>query len=181
MRVISHLKRYIWAKIKILLNPLLNELIQENINNRIRVWGDPSRLRIHQTAAMVNTLINTRSGYIDIDEFTFTGHGVSIVTGTHNYNKFLNERMTDIPRYGGDIRIGKGVWIGSSALILGPCVIEDHAVVAAGSVVIPNTHIESYAIYGGVPARFIKTINITRQTDTADEAVDFCINQKQIF
>ena len=64
-----------------------------------------------------------------------------------------------MPKDGGDIRIGKGVWIGSNAIILGPCNIGDHAVVAAGSVVIPDTQIESLAIFGGVPARYIKTID----------------------
>lgn len=106
---------------------------------------------------MVNTLFNTSSGNIVIGDYTFTGHNASIITGTHCYEKFLAERM-GFPITGGDIKIGKGVWIGTNAVILGPCKIGDHAVVAAGSVVTPNSKIEPGVIVAGIPARIVKRL-----------------------
>ena len=109
---------------------------------------------------MVNTLFNTSSGNIEVGDYTFTGHNVSIITGTHEYEDFLFKRMGAIPKKGRNIVVGKGVWIGSNAVILGPSNIGDHAVIAAGSVVIPGTKIPPYSIFGGIPARELKMIDI---------------------
>ena len=105
---------------------------------------------------MVNTLFNLSAGTITVAEYTFAGHNVSIITGTHEYNLLLQERMCDIPRDGRDIEIGKGVWIGSNAVILGPCRIGDHAVIAAGAIV--TTDVEPFTIVAGVPAKPIRRI-----------------------
>lgn len=136
----------------------ISPVVQEIINNRIRVWGDPKRLKIAPTASMVNTLFNTSSGYIEVGDYTFTGHNVSIITGTHEYQSFLAERKTTVPDSGRDIIIGKGVWIGSNCVILGPARIGDHTVIAAGSVIIPKTDIPSGVIVGGIPGKIIKKI-----------------------
>lgn len=54
----------------------------------------------------------------------------------------------------GDIEIGNDVWIGLNVIIISGVTIGDGAVIAAGSVVTKS--IPAYAIYGGVPAKFIK-------------------------
>jgi acetyltransferase-like isoleucine patch superfamily enzyme len=108
---------------------------------------------------MVNTLFNLSSGQISVGEHTFTGHNVSIITGTHDYQSLLADRLTDIPASGRDITIGQGVWIGSNAIILGPCTIGDHAVIAAGAVVTAGSQIPSRAIVAGVPAKIVKQID----------------------
>lgn len=159
--ILEHLVQHILASI-------LEPLVQHIITSRIRLWGDPQRLKIAPTAAMVNTLFNTSSGYIDVGNYTFTGHNVSIITGTHRYESFLSERMLDVPSSGRDILIGKGVWIGSNAIILGPCKIGDHAVIAAGSVVLAGTEIPPGTIVGGLPAKTIKTISIAQQLRVPD-------------
>lgn len=142
-----------------LLNYVDAEKIIQNIHlKKITVWGDPSKLNVDATAQMVNTLFNTASGRIVIGEYTFAGHNVAILTGTHNYNSFLLKRQQDVPRDGNDIKIGRGVWLGSNSTILGPSTIEDHAVVAAGAVVAPGSYIEKFTIYGGIPARLIGKI-----------------------
>jgi acetyltransferase-like isoleucine patch superfamily enzyme len=140
--------------IRRLLRRLLRSVVLDIINHEIRVWGDPARVRIARSAKMVNTLFNVMSGTVTVGEHTFTGHNVSIITGTHDYHKLMERRMCDVPREGRDIRIGKGVWIGSNAVILGPCVIGDHAVIAAGAVVIDD--VPAHAVVGGVPARMIR-------------------------
>jgi len=52
------------------------------------------------------------------------------------------------------IKIGKHVWIGTGAIIIGGIIIEDYAVVAAGSLITKN--IPKGAIVGGNPAKIIK-------------------------
>jgi acetyltransferase-like isoleucine patch superfamily enzyme len=138
----------------------LSPLVIEIINRQIRVWGDSKRIKIASTAQMTNTLFNTSSGCITVGDYTFTGHNVSIITGTHQYELLLSERMISIDASGRDIEIGKGVWIGSNALILGPCTIGDHAVIAAGAVLLSGTEVPEGAVFAGVPAKMVKTIAV---------------------
>ena len=122
---------------------------------------------------MVNTLFNTISGYISIGDYTFTGHNVSIITGSHKYNFFLEQRMNEVSKSGGDIKIGNGVWIGSNALILGPCNIGDHAVIAAGCLVPPNSNIPAGHVVAGIPAKTIKVIPEIQSIKISDTKNDF--------
>ena len=57
----------------------------------------------------------------------------------------------DLGDVGGDIIIGDNVWIGAGAIILPGVRINEHAVVAAGSVVTKD--VEANIIVGGVPAK----------------------------
>ncbi|REE73006.1 maltose O-acetyltransferase [Rhodococcus wratislaviensis] len=52
------------------------------------------------------------------------------------------------------VRIGRDVWIGAGAIILGGVNVGDCAIVAAGAVV--TRSVEPFAIVGGNPARQIK-------------------------
>ena len=140
---------------------LLRPIVVDIVNRQIRIWGDPSRLKVAASANMVNTLFNVTSGAISVGDATFTGHNVCIITGTHDYHLFLEERKGNVPRTGRDIQIGKGVWIGSNAVILGPCTIGDHAVIAACSLVLDD--VPPYAVVAGIPARVIRTIEPRRQ------------------
>jgi acetyltransferase-like isoleucine patch superfamily enzyme len=121
------------------------------------IWGDPSRVHIGQNAIMLNALFNTSSGEITVGEYTFASHNVCIITGTHDHSVFLDDRIKAFPNEGRDIVIGKGVWLGSNCTILGPCFISDHAVVAAGAVVVPGSFLEEGAVYGGIPAKKISS------------------------
>lgn len=51
------------------------------------------------------------------------------------------------------------ILVGMGAIIMDHAVIEDKVLIAAGSVVLENTHLESGFIYGGVPAKKIKKID----------------------
>jgi acetyltransferase-like isoleucine patch superfamily enzyme len=107
---------------------------------------------------MNNTLFNTSSGSIYVDEYTFCGHNVCLITGTHDYKTFCEARMHNIPTEGRDIIIGKGVWIGTNVTILGPSRIGDHAVIAAGAVVTSGSDIPSKTIAAGIPAKPVKQV-----------------------
>ncbi len=119
------------------------------------IWGDESKINIDPLAAVDTCFFNTNSGNITIGAYTFAGSNVSILAGSHDKNLtgFLR-RDAEITE-GCDIVIGKGVWLGSNSTILGPATIEDDAVIAAGAVVTPGTHIPKGAIYGGIPAKMI--------------------------
>jgi acetyltransferase-like isoleucine patch superfamily enzyme len=147
------------------LKRILKPVVLDIITNEIRIWGDSTKLRIAPTAQMVNTMFNTSSGIIEIGDYTFTGHNVSIITGTHNFQSLLHQRVVGIQREGCDIRIGKGVWIGSNVVIIGPCNIGDHAVIAAGAVVVPGTEVKVGAVVAGIPARVIKFIDTIASKD----------------
>lgn len=127
------------------------------------VHGDPARLHVHPTAVVNNALFNVGSGDITVGEYAFFGHNVSVLTGTHDINKFGRERQLAIPRSGRDIVIGEGAWLASNVLVLGPCVIGAHAVVGGGSLVLGD--VAPYTIVAGSPARVLRTIPHDDQPD----------------
>jgi acetyltransferase-like isoleucine patch superfamily enzyme len=120
------------------------------------VFGDERRLQIHKTAQVHNAMFNTVSGTIEIRAHAFFGHGVSVLTGTHDIEKVGAARSRAFPRRGRDILIEEGAWVASNATILGPCVIGENAVVAAGAVVTDD--VPARTIYAGVPARRVGTV-----------------------
>lgn len=117
--------------------------------------GRRHRVHLHPTAVVNNALFNAVSGEIFVGEQSFFGHGVSLLTGTHDITLELESRQRAVPRDGRDIVIGRGVWVASNATIIGPVTIGDHAVVCAGAVVTSDVH--DRAIVGGVPAKVIST------------------------
>jgi acetyltransferase-like isoleucine patch superfamily enzyme len=123
---------------------------------RYRVHGDRSRLKIDPTAIVNNALFNVSSGDITVGPYAFFGHDVSVLTGTHDVEKFDRERQTAIPRTGRDVVIHQGAWLASGVLVLGPCEIGAHAVVGAGSLVIGD--VPPYAIVVGRPAKLVRML-----------------------
>lgn len=91
---------------------------------------------------------------VTIERNVFFGHDVMLLTGSHDYTVFGEERKKR--GGGGPITIREGAWIATRAIILGPCEIGKHAVVGAGSVVTKD--IEEYTVVAGNPAKIIKII-----------------------
>jgi len=94
------------------------------------------------------------SGLIDtawkviIEKDAFSGHDVMILTASHDPTKFGEARK--FHGLGGPITIHEGVWIGTRAIILGPCEIGKNAVIAAGAIVVHD--VPEYALVAGNPA-----------------------------
>lgn len=132
---------------------------------RYRVHGDLARLHIDPTAVVNDALFNVSSGDIRIGRHAFFGHGVAVLTGTHDITKFGRERQTDIPRSGRDVTIGEGAWIASHALVFGPCTIGEHAVVGGGSLVLDD--VAPFTVVAGRPAKMIKTLDPRSLDETA--------------
>jgi acetyltransferase-like isoleucine patch superfamily enzyme len=134
----------------------LDRQIQAVILNHYLVFGDPQRLHLAATCVVNNALFNLASGTVTVQDHVFFGHHVSLITGSHDYQKFATDRMQAFPSQGNDIVIEAGAWIGSNVTVLGPCQIGQHAVIAAGAVV--RGDIAPYVMAAGVPAKPIKSL-----------------------
>ena len=90
-------------------------------------------------------------GGIFIDEGALIGHGVVLATLNHDMDPEKRQMLHPAP-----IHIGKGVWIGANAPVCSGVTIGDHAVVAAGAVVVKDVPADT--VVGGVPAKVIKRL-----------------------
>lgn len=136
----------------------ITETVQNQLASRPTIYGPDENVTIHENAIVSDALLNSRSGTILVKEHAAFGHDVKILTGKHDYTETGKDRLLAIPEAGNDIIIETGAWIASGAIILGPCRIGENAVVTAGSVVL--TDVEKNTVYGGVPAEYIKHIDV---------------------
>jgi acetyltransferase-like isoleucine patch superfamily enzyme len=135
-----------------------------------RGWGNPDRISLGKEVFVCNTLFNCSSGDISIGDYTFFGHNVCLLTGTHDFRKKGKERFP-FPEEGRDIRIGEGVWIASNVTVLGPCTIGDHAVIGGGSVVCGG-NLPGGFFYAGFPAKPIKPIDFEDESPSLSRKND---------
>jgi acetyltransferase-like isoleucine patch superfamily enzyme len=117
------------------------------------IFGQADRVHVADTAVVNDALFNTMSGSVTIEPDAFTGHGVALLTGTHDVGERGLARQQAVPTEGRDIVIETGAWVASRAVVLGPCRVGAHAVVAAGAVVTED--VPPGAIVAGVPARVV--------------------------
>lgn len=118
--------------------------------------GDESRVRIAPTAQVSNALFNVVSGNVRIEDRVSLGHNVCLLTGTHDPALRGHARQWTWPTEGRDIVIKEGAWLASNVTVIGPVVIGENAVIAAGALV--NKDIPANVIAAGAPARIIKKI-----------------------
>ena len=117
------------------------------------VVGPSDRVHLGIETDLQNAILNTNSGSIYIGDFSFCGHDCMILTGTHSAKLRDRDRQQRHPTSGNDIHIGKGVWIGSGAIILGGVSIGDNAVIGAGAIVTRDCLGNRF--YAGIPAEAI--------------------------
>ncbi|MBO9882161.1 MULTISPECIES: acetyltransferase [Xanthomonas] len=145
---------------RILKDPETEAFVKDIVLNRPLVFesSDGSNtLDIAASAVVNNATFNLSSGSIKIEDWAFFGHEVKLLTGSHDATRFDRERQTSIPQKGRDIVVKRGAWICTGAILVGPCIIGEHAVVAAGAVV---THdVPAFAVVGGAPAKLIKMLD----------------------
>lgn len=92
-------------------------------------------------------------GGVEIGEETLVSMKATILSSNHGVpeqGKIIREQTDELL----PTKIGKDVWIGANAVILGGVTIGDGAVVAAGAVVTKD--VEAGAIVAGVPARLLR-------------------------
>ena len=62
-------------------------------------------------------------------------------------------------------KIENGALIGMGAIVLDHAVIGEGAIIAAGSVVLSGTQVEPGSIYAGVPAKFVKKVDLEQSKE----------------
>lgn len=103
-----------------------------------------------------NTVINEYC-YLDGRGGLSIGNNVNValysmlITGTHDHGS------KDFYYYTEPIKINDDVWLAARSIVLNGCVLNDGSLVSAGAVLLPRTECESNAMYGGVPAKRIKS------------------------
>ena len=114
--------------------------------------GDKNRIHLGNNVHVGKVYFNTRSGHIYIGEGSMIGMFSKLITGTHIRKNGKTLRHS-VPTSGRDIHIGKGCWITTGVIILGPVKIGDYCVIGSGSVV--NKDIPAGKFAAGVPAKVI--------------------------
>ena len=92
-------------------------------------------------------------GGVEIGEQTLVSMHCTILSSNHGVpplGKLIRETADELL----PTKIGRDVWIGANAVILGGVTIGEGAVVAAGAVV--NRDVEPGAVVAGVPARLLR-------------------------
>jgi acetyltransferase-like isoleucine patch superfamily enzyme len=125
-----------------------------------RVQGPEERVILGENVDLQNSFLNTVCGTITFGDNAFCGQNCMFITGTHDYAQMGAGRRVHSDS-GNDIRIGRGVWICSGAIVLAGVKIADHAVIAAGAVVASDC--PESAIYAGVPARMVRKIDFKKE------------------
>ena len=85
---------------------------------------------------------------ITIGDNVCISQGALLITGNHNYSSKMFE-LNSKP-----IKIEDGVWICAKSIVVGGVTIHSHAVLAINSMA--SSDLESYSIYSGNPAIFLK-------------------------
>lgn len=102
-------------------------------------------------------VFNTRSGSITIGDGVVFGEDVQVLTGKHlsvEEAEASGQPLHSVPTAGRDITIGRGAYIGTMAILIGPLNIGEYAVVGAGSVVTKDVPPRTFV--AGVPAKVIR-------------------------
>ena len=134
------------------------QFLRKKLLLTIVIKGPTDRVHIGDMVDLQDVILNTNSGHIYIGDHSFFGQGCMVLTGTHDPSLINRARQQDHPKSGRDIRIGKGVWVSSGAIICGNVTIGDNVVIAAGAVVTKDCL--DAGIYGGIPASKIRALNL---------------------
>lgn len=118
------------------------------------VWVEyPERLSLGEHVNIARDVIINAAGTVQIDDWALLGPGVIIYSQDHVFDG-IEVPISMATDKRAPIRIGRGAWVASRAIITAGVSIGDGAVVAAGAVVThdvaPNT------IVAGVPARVLR-------------------------
>jgi len=92
-------------------------------------------------------------GGVEIGESTLVSMHCAILSSNHAIPS-MGTLVRDVPDELLPTKIGRDVWIGANAVILGGVTIGDGAVVAAGAVVTKD--VEAGAVVAGLPARVLR-------------------------
>jgi acetyltransferase-like isoleucine patch superfamily enzyme len=135
-------------------------LFQDSIYIRAGVHG---RISIGDGVALNSFVQLYGHGGITLGDETQIGPGTIVTTTGHDYTDRKLEAHFE------PVLIGKRVWIGANATIIGGVTIGDGAVIGAGAVVIRDIPPHSLAV--GVPARVVRRLEGGDQIDNASHSI----------
>lgn len=124
----------------------------------IRPIGGAANIEIGR-GTFINTDVRfgVPDGKVIIGDSVLIGARVSFETVSHSINYTPGQMRA---RTTGSIVVENDVWIGAGVIIVQGVTIHKGAIVAAGSVVTKD--VEANTIVGGVPAKFIKNIEVLK-------------------
>ncbi|MGB4592309.1 MAG: acyltransferase [Coriobacteriia bacterium] len=118
------------------------------------VWIEyPEKLTIGEHVNIARGTIINASGGVIIDDWVLLAPEVIVYSQDHVFDR-IDVPISMAPDRKEPIRIGRGAWIASRAIITAGVTIGEGAVVGAGAVV--TRDVPPNAIVGGVPARVIR-------------------------
>ena len=106
---------------------------------------DPTKLSIGSNVAIGFNVRLHNYNRMTIGDWSLIGADSCAVNGWHD--------TRDLSPASGELRIGRGVWIGIAARLVGEITIGDHAIVGAGAVVVRD--VAPAEIVAGSPARSV--------------------------
>jgi hypothetical protein len=143
----------------ILPRPLTVELTTYNGPDQIFFW-DAGASSVHTVVVLDGP---GNSVMVGLDAMLSNG----IYLRTHDGHGLVDLKSGAVVNGGGDVRIGRHVWVGQDCLVMGPSSIGGGSVVAAKSMV-KGDHPGCTAI-GGVPAKTLRTdISWSRVPDSTE-------------
>ena len=155
MYLVFSLPRYrFFTFFKKLLLQIMGSKIGDNVVIYPGVWITPGRnLRLGNNVDLAKDVLITSSGGVEIGERTLVGYRTQILSSNHNIPS-SKDKIFYSGHSNKSIKIYNDVWIGANCVILPGVIIEEGAVVAAGSIVTKN--VKAFTIVGGNPAKIIK-------------------------
>lgn len=139
-------------EIRTLFSKLTGKVVDESFNMFPPFYTDCGLNITIGKNVFINACCNFQDqGGIHIGDGSLIGH--KVVLATLNHGLAPEDRGTLYPA---PIVIGRNVWVGASATILGGVTIGDNAIIAAGAVV--RKDVAANTIVAGVPAKEIKTV-----------------------
>lgn len=173
-----------WGALRKSVSPMA-EWVEVGGQGRYILEGPGERVHCHPLSGITTgTQVNTVGGHVVLEASVMLGQGVMLLTGTHDYRKYGEERRNSTyQNSGADIVIREGALIGSGVIVTGPCEIGAHAVVQ------PNTWVKgvvpAFAKIGppmcdDMPWRFVKDIRDPGVHNVANELRVGPINKAQL-
>lgn len=119
----------------------------------------PERLSLGAHVSLNDRICLQCHGGIVIGDNVIISRGATILTyGLETKLYGSNAEKKCWTHVASPVKIGRGTWICANSTILGGVEIPEHCIIAAGSVVSKTLTIPK-ALYGGVPAKFIRELD----------------------
>lgn len=123
-----------------------------------RFAGEHANLRVGRGSYMNRRVSIEAIAPVTIGDTCHLGPEVMVLTSHHPID---DSGSWTFGAEGREVTIGDKVWIGARAVILPGAVIESEVIIAAGAVV--TGRCESFGVYGGVPARRLKSFGAVEE------------------